>query len=227
MSFFNLKEDFDKLRGNIKEDKFTKVETSQIDYLSGDDFEDYLMGLFKKIGYKVYRTKASGDFGADLILKSIVGTTVIQAKRYSSKVGLGAVQEVLASQNYYKAHSTLVITNNYYTEAAKQLADVNNVGLIDRYGLMKIIAEADKADIAEKSLSIMSSKKVERKKKDKLIMYILWFFTGLIGGHRYYLGDIGYAIGMTLTLGGLGIWTLIDVFNIGKRLETKNAQLEE
>lgn len=57
-------------------------------------------------------------------------------------------------------------------------------------------------------------------------MYLLWFFTGGIGGHRYYLGDIGYAIAMTLTLGGLGLWTLIDVFLIGKRLEVKTAQLE-
>lgn len=32
---------------------------------------------------------------------------------------------------------------------------------------------------------------------------------------------------MTLTLGGLGFWTLIDVFIIGKRLEEKTARLEE
>lgn len=42
----------------------------------------------------------------------------------------------------------------------------------------------------------------------------------------YYLGDIGYAIGMTITLGGFGLWALIDVFFIGKRLENKTAQLE-
>lgn len=35
-------------------------------------------------------------------------------------------------------------------------------------------------------------------------------FTGAIGGHRYYSGNIGYALGMTLTLGGFGGWTLLD-----------------
>lgn len=33
-------------------------------------------------------------------------------------------------------------------------------------------------------------------------------------------------IAMTLTLGGLGIWSLIDVFFIGKRIETKNNEME-
>lgn len=51
-------------------------------------------------------------------------------------------------------------------------------------------------------------------------------FTGAIGGHRYYSGNIGYALGMTLTLGGFGGWTLMDVFIIGKRLEHKTFELE-
>lgn len=82
-----------------------------------------------------------------------------------------------------------------------------------------------KRELTAEQLQMVESE-LERRKKDKLIMYLLWFFTGGIGGHRYYLGDIGYAIAMTLTLGGLGLWYLIDVFLIGKRLEVKTAQLE-
>ncbi|PXA21154.1 TM2 domain-containing protein, partial [Staphylococcus pseudintermedius] len=51
-------------------------------------------------------------------------------------------------------------------------------------------------------------------------------FTGGIGGHRYYLGDIGYAIAMTFTLGGLGFWSLIDAFLISGRLRKKNEEIE-
>jgi|SRR5690625_3933182 len=83
-----------------------------------------------------------------------------------------------------------------------------------------------KKELTTEQLQMVEAE-VERKKKDKLIMYILWFFTGGIGGHRYYLGDIGYAIGMTITLGGFGFWALIDVFLIGKRLEVKTAELEK
>ncbi|MBP1971377.1 hypothetical protein J2Z83_003516 [Virgibacillus natechei] len=82
-----------------------------------------------------------------------------------------------------------------------------------------------KRDLNAEQLSMVDAE-VERRGKNKAIMYVLWFFTGGIGGHRYYLGDIGYAIGMTLTLGGFGLWTLIDLFIIGKRLETKTALLE-
>ncbi|MGV3225381.1 TM2 domain-containing protein [Staphylococcus hyicus] len=57
-------------------------------------------------------------------------------------------------------------------------------------------------------------------------MWLLWFFTGGIGGHRYYLGDIGYAIAMTFTLGGLGFWSLIDAFLISGRLRKKNEEIE-
>ncbi|MEM5614188.1 TM2 domain-containing protein [Staphylococcus pseudintermedius] len=57
-------------------------------------------------------------------------------------------------------------------------------------------------------------------------MWLLWFFTGGIGGHRYYLGDIGYAIAMTFTLGGLGFWSLIDAFLISGRLRKKTKEIE-
>jgi len=82
-----------------------------------------------------------------------------------------------------------------------------------------------KKDLTSEQLAMVEAE-VERKGKNKILMYVLWLFTGGIGGHRYYLGDIGYAIGMTLTLGGLGVWSLVDVFLIGKRLEVKTAELE-
>ena len=82
-----------------------------------------------------------------------------------------------------------------------------------------------KKDLTAEQLSMLEIE-LDRRKKSKGVMYALWFFFGGIGGHRYYLGDIGYAVAMTLTLGGLGIWALIDVFFIGRRLEEKTRQLE-
>ena len=41
---------------------------------------------------------------------------VVQAKRYNSKVGMSAIQEVYTAKKYYKADEAWVITNNYYTE---------------------------------------------------------------------------------------------------------------
>ena len=64
----------------------------------------------------------------------------------------------------------------------------------------------------------------DNQKKSPGVAYAFWFFLGVVGGHRFYAGDTGYALGLLFTLGGLGVWALIDVAFIGKRIREVNTQ---
>lgn len=83
----------------------------------------------------------------------------------------------------------------------------------------------NKQNLSSQELMILQSE-VDKKGKSKTPAWLLWLFTGGIGGHRYYMGDIGYAIAMTLTLGGFGLWTLIDAFLINGTIDKKNEEIE-
>ncbi len=81
-------------------------------------------------------------------------------------------------------------------------------------------------------------------KKSTLVAYLLWFFFGGLGAHRFYLGRTGSAIAMlalavigVLTFAviigiplllGVGIWALVDAFLIPGMIEqlTRDARAQ-
>ena len=50
--------------------------------------------------------------------------------------------------------------------------------------------------------------------RSRLVALLLCFIFGTFGAHRFYVGKIGTAILMALTLGGLGLWYAIDLILI-------------
>lgn len=73
---------------------------------------------------------------------------------------------------------------------------------------------------------LMVQGEFDKAKKSKTLAYVLWFFLGCLGGHRFYSRNTVYAIFMLITLGGCGIWALIDVFFIGRRIDEINDEIE-
>ena len=53
-----------------------------------------------------------------------------------------------------------------------------------------------------------------KSEKDWLVTLLLSLFVGSLGIHRFYVGKIGTGILQLITLGGCGIWTLIDIIMI-------------
>ena len=129
---------------NVKVRRYRKIKRTRIeevDKMSGEEFEQFLGAFFKRRGYKVSYTAQSGDYGADLILKDGREIIVVQVKRYSGTVGVKAVQEIIGAVRMYKASEAWVVTNNYFTKQAINLADMNDVYLIDRDQLVELLSE--------------------------------------------------------------------------------------
>jgi restriction endonuclease Mrr len=95
----------------------------EIERMSGLEFEQFLAGLFAKLGYTAIQLTPVNDQGGDVICKSPSGVrTVIQAKRWSKPLGNNVVQEVLGAMLHYDCEAGLVVTNSVFTPAAIELA---------------------------------------------------------------------------------------------------------
>lgn len=113
--------------------RYRHYSLSYIDRMSGEQFELYARAYFSHRGYRHIRTtKTTRDFGADILMKKGFHSIVVQAKRYDRNIGVHAIQQVLASKAYYHCSRAIVVTNQYFTPSARQLAEVNEVELIDR-----------------------------------------------------------------------------------------------
>jgi len=117
------------------------VRMREIDRMSGQRFEEFLTWLYAKIGFGVWKTKKGADQGADLILHRHTRIAV-QAKRQKKKTGNKAVQEVNSARSYYQCTDAWVVTSNYFTKNAIELARYCNVKLVDRDRLNDMISRA-------------------------------------------------------------------------------------
>jgi restriction system protein len=104
-----------------------------VDEMEGHDFEFYCADMLKESGFEeVEVTRGSHDFGADILAKKDGVTYAVQCKCYTMPVGVSAVQEVYAGKDYYDCMVGVVLTNQYFTKPAQELAEKLNILLWDR-----------------------------------------------------------------------------------------------
>lgn len=101
-----------------------------VDAMSGVDYEQHCGDLLSAAGWKVMLTRATGDQGVDILAKLGECRVTFQCKRQLRPVGNQAVQEALAGAIFEDARFGAVVSNQPYTEAAKQLAQKTEVMLL-------------------------------------------------------------------------------------------------
>lgn len=73
---------------------------------------------------------------------------------------------------------------------------------------------------------------VKNRGKNMFVAYILWYFLGIFGGHRFYMGRNGSAIAqliLSITVIGMiatAIWWIVDAFLLHTWVKEHNAMVE-
>lgn len=118
------------------------VRLRKLDIMTGTEFEKFLQWFFSQQGYLVNMTKPGHQQGTDFILIGHNTRIAVEAKRWRKKVSNRAVQQINSGKFFYRCDRAWVITNNYFTIQAKELARSCNVELINRNGLNDMISQA-------------------------------------------------------------------------------------
>jgi restriction system protein len=103
-----------------------------IDAMTGAEFENYVAARLRRAGWQVDFTRATGDYGVDLIAVKDGKSVAVQCKRYGHPVGVAAVQQVVSGARHHDCTRSIVVSNQEFTLAARQLAYTHGCQLIGR-----------------------------------------------------------------------------------------------
>jgi restriction system protein len=103
------------------------------------DYEKHCALQLQKAGWSTRLTAATGDQGADVIASRDGKILVLQCKLYSQPVGNDAVQQAYSARGFQVADIAAVVSNQPYTKAARELANVNGVHLLHHEELCRFI----------------------------------------------------------------------------------------
>ncbi len=131
------------------EHRYRALRLAEIDSMPGLEFERYIGKLLTSRGFDVTVTRSSGDLGVDVIAKSQDQIYAVQVKRSAKAVSRRAVSDAVAGMAHYRCSKSMVITNNYFTPGAKQLAQSTQCELIDRGTLADWIREYTRVDASK------------------------------------------------------------------------------
>lgn len=104
----------------------------------GMRFEEECQIILRSSGYNVRRTRASGDFGVDLVVEFETFSCGIQCKDHAKPVGVAAIQEIEIGKRHYSLDYGVVVSTAGFTPPARELAANTRTLLIPPKGLQNL-----------------------------------------------------------------------------------------
>lgn len=124
--------------------RYRKISPSEFDGMEGHEFEVFCANLLKNRGFQdVEVTRASKDYGVDILAQKDGISYAVQCKCYNGPVGIKAVQEAYAGRDYYDCMVGVVLTNQYFTTPAVEVASKLKILLWDRGYLESMLDEGE------------------------------------------------------------------------------------
>lgn len=142
-----------------RESEIAEIVGTDINSLSGVEFEKVCQQLVENMGFETETTKASGDGGIDLIAYNhqplLSGKYIIQCKRYSGSVGEPIIRDLYGVITSERANKGILMTTGYFTKSAIAFAEGKPIELIDggklhdllsSYGIAEFDSDIEEVD---------------------------------------------------------------------------------
>jgi HJR/Mrr/RecB family endonuclease len=115
-----------------------------VDQMTGLEFEAFVAAIIRCLGHAAEVTRASNDFGVDVIATVSGERIAIQAKRYSGNVSRTAVSDAVAAKSHYDCQKAAVVTCSNFTKSAIEFAQSVDCMLMDRSVVKNLLSEHGK-----------------------------------------------------------------------------------
>ncbi|MCV7441303.1 restriction endonuclease [Mycobacterium paraense] len=112
--------------------RYAMSDLAAVDDMSGIEFEAFVAAQLRTVGWGVTHTASTGDYGVDLVAQKDGTRMAVQCKRQAKAVGVAAVQQVVAGARQHGCDRAVVVTNQAFTKAARQLAATHRCRLVGR-----------------------------------------------------------------------------------------------
>lgn len=133
---------------NFKRGNQWRSDQDLIRWLRGmhpNEFEEYIVSLFQKLGYKTFRNGGPHDGGIDVVAEKEGVQHFIQCKKFvTSQVSVSAIRDFYgAMAGKASSGKGFFITTNKFSLDAEKFADDKPIELVDSFTLVKYIRIAE------------------------------------------------------------------------------------